>query len=94
MTRPKRTAEEIRNETMKMITKLKEINEDARKTKLANVLGINNTLMTTTIDGLMRDKLIRKAGKGYELTDGGKGWLMITEMSKDEAGKMMRKMIE
>ena len=90
MSRQKRTVEQLQKETLKMITKLKEIDEEANKTKLANVMGINNTLITSVLNGLLSDRLIKKEGKEYVITDAGVGWLMIEKLGKEKAGLYFR----
>ena len=87
MTRKKRTAEELRIAILEKIKELEEDGvEDINKTAIANAVGINNTLVTSLLNELIKDELIQRKSKNFRTTDAGKGWLMITKLGKKAAG--------
>ena len=84
MTRPKRTEEELR---IAILDKICDVGEGVNKTTIANAARINNTLVTSLLSELVKEKLIKRDGqKNFEITNAGRGWLMIEGMGKEAAG--------
>ena len=84
MTRQKRTAEELR---IAILEKIGDMGEGVNKTAIANAVRINNTLATSLLSELVKEKLIKRDGqKNFEITNAGRGWLMIEGMGKEAAG--------
>ena len=93
MPRQKRTAEELR---IAILEKIKEMDDNAdehdiNKTTIANAVGINNTLVTSLLDGMEKNEMVKRDGFGnYRILDGGNGLLEIIQLGYGKAWEILK----
>lgn len=93
MTRPKRTAEELRIEILEKIKEMEDNADenDINKTRIANAVGINNTLATSLLDGMEETNVVKRDSFGnYTILRGGEGLLEITKIGWEKTGKILK----
>ena len=91
MPRRKRTAEELR---IAILEKIKELEEegvkDINKTAIANAIGINNTLVTSLLDGMKKNETVFADSTGnHRITKDGQGWLAVEKVGRGKAGRVL-----